>query len=102
MASTTDVIISDGILDRPVGAISSRVCASCSHGFFDFAGTGIDNKRSLHEEISPRSVNELSQLRQRFSAVRLPIPGSNFTIRLNATSSRGLATTRTNALTSLI
>src|SRR4030095_9943869 len=102
MASTTDVIISDGIFGWPAGAISSSVCASCSHDFFDFAETDIDNRRSLHEETSPRSVNELSQVRQRFSAVRLPMPGSNFTMRLNATSSRGLDTKRMNEVTSLI
>src|SRR4030095_11723774 len=69
---------------------------------FDCAETDIDNKRSLHEETSARSVNELSQVRQRFSAVRLPMPGSNFTMRLNATSSRGLDTKRMNEVTSLI
>src|ERR687887_1349748 len=101
MASTTDVIISDGKLGWPPGAISSSVCASCSHAFFDFAGAGIGDKRSPQDEISPRTTNEFSQLLQRFSAVRLPMPGSNFTMRLNATSSRGLATKRMNEVTSL-
>src|SRR6184192_3508914 len=102
MASTTEVIISDGGFGCPPGAISSSVWASCVQCFLDFALTFIGNKRSLQEVISPLSFSDLSHELQRFSALRFPIPDNNFTIRLNATSSRGLATKRMNETTSLM
>src|SRR4029079_4288318 len=114
-------IISDGILGCPAGAISSRVCASCSHAFLDFTGTFMTRRRSpklygacstpavravadsfSETRSTPGATTSAAHFCQRFSAVRLPMPGSNLTMRLNPTSSRGLATKRINALTSLI
>src|SRR5437868_10994858 len=96
------MIISDGGFGLPPGAISSNVCVNCVQCFFDRAPTFIGNNRALQDVISPDSLSDLSHAFQRFSALRLPIPGRSFTIRLKATSSRGLATNRRNEITSLI
>ena len=92
--------MSPGGTGWPPGAISSKVNPSCFQPLAALAGTLNSANRSDHARRSP-SPGRTPSCVQIWSADRAPIPGRRRTIRLKATSSRGLTMNFRKAATSL-